>query len=55
VGGGDLQQSVQAMLIDFREVEEFDSKLATLTPTDRGGFDRNGRTQIGLPDEDSHR
>ena len=55
VRGGDLQQSVQATLIDLREAEEFDSELPTFTPTDRGGLDRNGRTQIGLPDEDSHR
>ena len=53
--GGDLQQSVQAALIDFREAEEFDSELPTFTPTDRGGFDCNGRTQIGPPDEDPHR
>ena len=53
--GGDLQQSVQAALIHLREAEEFDSELPTLTPTDRGGLDRNGRTQIGRSDEDSHR
>ena len=40
---------------DLREAEEFDPKLPTLTPTDRGGLDRDGRTQIGRPDEDSHR
>ena len=51
---GDLQQPVQMALIDLREAEEFDSKLPTLTPTDRGGLDRNGRTQIGRPDEYSH-
>ena len=39
---GDLQQSVQAALIDLREAEEFDSELPTFTPTDRGGLDRNG-------------
>ena len=55
VRGGDLQQSVQAALIDLREAEEFDSKLPTFTPTDRSGLDRNGRTQIARPDEDSHR
>jgi hypothetical protein len=55
VRGGHLQQSVQAALIDLREVEKFDSKLPTSTPTNRGGLDRNGRAQIGRPDEDSHR
>ena len=55
VRGGDLQQAVQAALIDLREAEEFDSELPTFTPTDCGGLDRNGRTQIGRPDEDSHR
>ena len=40
--GGDLQQSVQAALIELREAEEFDSELPTFTPTDRGGLDRNG-------------
>ena len=55
VRGDDLQQSVQAALIDLREAEEFDSKLPTSTPTDRSGLDRDGRTQIGRPDEDSHR
>ena len=53
--GGDLQQSVQAALIDLREAKEFDSELPAFTPTDRGGLNRNGRTQIGRPDEDSHR
>jgi hypothetical protein len=53
--GGDLQQSVQAALIELREAEEFDSELPTFTPTDRGGLDRNGRTQISRLDEDSHR
>ena len=47
VRGGNLQQSVQAALIDLREAEEFDPKLPTFTPTDRGGLNRNGRTQIG--------
>ena len=42
VCGGDLQQSVQAALIDLREAEEFDSELPTFTPTDRGGLDCNG-------------
>ncbi len=51
----DLQQPVQAALVDLREAEEFDSELPTFTPTNRGGLDRNGRTQIGRPDEDSHR
>ena len=37
--GGDLQQSVQASLIDFREAKEFDSKLPTFTPSDCGGLD----------------
>ena len=55
VGGDDLQQSVQAALIDFREAEEFDSELPTFGPTNRGGLDRSGRAQIGRPDEDSHR
>jgi len=55
VRGGDLQQSVQTALIDLRETEEFDSELPTFTPTNRGGLDRNGRAQIGRPDEDSHR
>ena len=55
VCGGDLQQSVQAALIDLREAEEFESELPSLTPTDRGGFNRNGRTKISRPDEDSHR
>ena len=55
VCGSDLQQSVQAALIDLRKAEEFDSKLPTLTPTDLGGLNRDGRTQLGRPDEDSHR
>jgi hypothetical protein len=55
VRGGDLQQSVQAALIDLREAKEFDSKLPTCTPTDCGGFDCDGRTQIGRSDKDSHR
>jgi len=45
----------QAALIDLREAEEFESELPSLTPTDRGGFNRNGRTKISRPDEDSHR
>ena len=42
VRGGDLQQSVQAALIDLREAEEFDSELPPFTPTDCGGLDCNG-------------
>ena len=45
---------MEAALIDLREAEEFDAELPTFAPTDRGGLDRNGRTQIGRPDEDSH-
>jgi hypothetical protein len=41
-GGGDLQQSVQAALIDLREAEEFDAELPAFTPTNRGGLDGNG-------------
>ena len=41
VRGGDLQQSVQAALIDLREAEKFDSKLPAFTPTDCGGLDRD--------------
>jgi hypothetical protein len=55
VRGGDLQQSVQTALIDFRETEEFDSKFPTFTPTDRGGLDRDGGPKFGRPDEDSYR
>jgi len=46
---------MQAPLIELRETEKFDSELPTFTPTDCGGLDRNGRTQISRPDEDSHR
>ena len=45
---GSLSPSVQAALIDLREAEEFDTELPSLTPTDRGGFDRNGRTQTSI-------
>jgi len=45
---------MEAALIDLREAEEFDAELPTFAPTDRGGLDRNGRTQIGRPNEDSH-
>ena len=42
VCGGNLQQSVQAALIDLREAEKFDSELSPFTPTDCGGLDCNG-------------
>lgn len=55
VSGRDVQQSLQAALIDLRETEKFDAELPASTPTNRGGLDGNGRTQIGRPDENSHR
>ena len=55
VRGRDVQQSVQAALIDLREAEKFDPEFPAHTPTNRSGLDGNGRTQIRRPDENSHR
>ncbi len=47
ITGFGLKQSVQATLIYFRDPDEFDAKLPMLTPTHRGGFDRDRRPQVG--------
>lgn len=38
-----LKQPAEAVVIDFRNTDEFDSEFTMLAPTDCGRFDRDGR------------
>lgn len=47
--GGDIQQSLQSVVIELREVQEFDAELAMIRPPDRRGLDCNRRPYFHGP------
>jgi hypothetical protein len=45
-GGGGIQQSLQSVSVQLREVQEFDAELAMIRPADRCGLNRDWRSQF---------
>ena len=47
IGRLGMQETVQPILIDLRDTEEFDSELAVFAPSNRRRLDCDRRPQVG--------
>lgn len=53
VAGLCVKQTVQSILVDLRNAEELHTELTMFAPTNRCGFDRDGRSEVSRANEDS--